>query len=117
MPPIYDLPLETVEYIINSAYPSAPPTREARRERIQFLLAVALVCHAWTPFAQQGLWLDVYLGPYTISHFDAAGPGRYPVHRLDLQLYSAANREIEAVLCSVTGVHELSLLGSNLPSG
>jgi hypothetical protein len=107
MPPIYDLPLETVEYIINSAYPSAPPTREARCKRNEFLLAVALVCRTWTPFTQQSLWLDVYLESDSILRFDAAGPGRYPVQRLDLETYRADTASVESVLRNVRGVHEL----------
>jgi hypothetical protein len=108
---INDLPPETIERVVKLAYPVMSAGGRQGRERTRFLLAVALVCRDWTLLAQEALWLDVRLDSQSISSFFAAGLGRFPVRRLDLEAYQANIPSVKSVLRDVRGVCELALTG------
>jgi hypothetical protein len=105
---IHDLPLEIIGRIITIAYSSAPANWEARKERNRFLKATSLVCREWTPFAQEELWLDVYLNGKVLQSFVEAGAGRHATHCLLVECWRR-EKSVQAVLHDVRGVRGLGL--------
>jgi hypothetical protein len=113
MATIHDLPLEIIGRIIGIAYPTMSPGRMERKKRYGFLKATSLVCREWTPFAQQELWLDVFLYHKTTLSMMEAGAGRHPVQKLFVTSHvvfkNRSENLVQAVLRDVRGVRDLGL--------
>jgi hypothetical protein len=107
---IHDLPLETIERVINIAHSALSLDARERKERRHFLLATSLVCREWTSLSQRALWIDVEVDIRSIKSFAAAGSGRHFVRRLVVAAKGLANaRYVEWVLNEVRGVRDLKM--------
>jgi hypothetical protein len=111
---IHDLPLETIERVVNTAYSvtRAGGSAFAVSARTTFLLATSLVCRVWTPVAQRELYRNVCIGSKSSSYdsFVAAGPGRYTVETLVLNASGVSADVVSFVLSNVRGVTNLTLV-------
>jgi hypothetical protein len=115
MATIVSLPAELVSHIISLAYPCYSDDRGVQRGRREFLRAAALVCREWTSPAQQALWKVMELGGMGVVTLDsviAAGVGRYPVQSLRIDMRRQQLPNIAAILGTVRGVRNLTLVGN-----
>jgi hypothetical protein len=112
MPDIHDLPLETIEHILTSAYPFDWYDYNGKRARRHFYLDTSLVCRDWTPFAQRALWrfVDVDEAGVTLL-VESGGAGRYPIDKLVLHFVDSDTslEPLGTLLSSVRGVRDLKL--------
>jgi hypothetical protein len=120
---IHALPIELIHRIIYLATPIVQKRtfigRDQRssilyRSRYRFLLSACLVHSSWTPFAQEELWRDVFVGTMDLDGFESAGPGKWVVKRLHLQVardWEDPSARMGKVLDACNGLEDLFLEG------